>query len=133
MAIAHGLNNPQPRESCVNRRQVTVGLTAPPPPKHERKNYQLDPNPASRDIQPTGSLLDENPGSILKGNQQLIDKRVTNPSAQLVQLSLIEIVRKRGQLALRLYIVGNLAMALTWMATGTALLANLTGDVTKEG
>ncbi len=66
-------------------------------------------------------------------NAPLIDKRVTKPSAQLVQLSLIEIVRKRGQLALRLYIVGNLAMALTWMATGTALLANLTGDVAKIG
>ena len=29
VAIAHGLNSPRPRESCVNRRLVAVGLTAP--------------------------------------------------------------------------------------------------------
>ncbi len=45
---------------------------APQPLKHERKNNPLDLHPAAREIPPPGSLLDENPGSTLSGNQQVV-------------------------------------------------------------
>ena len=44
-----------------------------PPQQHERKNHQLDPNPALRDITSAGSNLDGNTGSLLSGNLQIMD------------------------------------------------------------
>lgn len=41
-----------------------------PHQNHERKNHQLDPKPALRDIPSPGSILDGNTRSLLSGNLQ---------------------------------------------------------------
>ena len=43
-----------------------------PHQNHERKNHQLDPKPALRDIPSPGSILDGNTGSLLSGNLQAV-------------------------------------------------------------
>jgi len=44
-----------------------------PHQNHERKNHQLDPKPALRDIPSAGSILDGNTGSLLSGNLHSLD------------------------------------------------------------